>query len=179
MACEELEIPTMIVVANDIFMPIDSALPHSDTYLNSTEFLNPEHSQGRPLSQWMASVSSRLLYLWRLGKMEAGDDRRSLVYPETLESDVSRSTRIALCLLPRLVILHVADMLFNRATNVSNLLPFSLSLTQRLRPCPAVTVASWVGLSKTDAIFPTYPSLRASAFPNPHPTTFDLSFGFL
>ena len=36
--------------------------------------------------------------------------------------------------------IHVADMLFNHATNVSNLLPSSQSLIQRFRSCPAVTV---------------------------------------
>jgi hypothetical protein len=144
MACEELEILTMIVVSND--MPIDSALPNSDTYLNSTE----PRAQSGPTPEPMDGLAYPVVFYtcgaWVKWKQGTIDD---LLYIPRRWNPTSRDLQdIALCLLPRLVILHVADMLFNRATNVSNLLPFSLSLTQRLRPCPAVTVASLVGLSK-------------------------------
>lgn len=70
--------------------------------------------------------------------MEAEDD---LLYISSRWSPTSRDLQeVVLCLLPTLVILHVADMLFNRATNASNLLPSSLSLTQHSRSRPAVTV---------------------------------------
>jgi hypothetical protein len=78
----------------------------------------------------LAYVSSRLPYLRRLDKMEAEND---LLYISRRWNPTSRDLQeIVLCLLPMLVI--------HRATNASNLLPSSLSLTQRSRSRPAVTV---------------------------------------
>jgi hypothetical protein len=112
--------------------------------------------------------------------MEAEND---LLYISRRWNPTSRDLQeIVLCLLPTLVIHHVTDMLFNRATNASNLLPSSLSLTQRSRSRPAVTVRFLGGApAKTDTLFPMHPSLRASEFrvPTSHPAALDLSFVFV
>ena len=150
---KKLEILAMIVVANEIFSRLNP-LCHTAT-LELHRVLEPRAQSG-PTPEPMDGLAYPVVFYtcgaWVKWKQGTIDD---LLYIPRRWNPTSRDLQdIALCLPPRLVILNVADMLLNRATNVSNLLPFSLSLTQRLRPCPAVTVASWVGLSKNRCDIP-------------------------